>query len=168
MYIAICKIDDQWKFSAWSRTPKAGAETAQKDGVGREMGGGIQVGGTCVYPWPIHVDKWQKPLQYCKVIILHLNKLIKRLNKSNDLKTSQKTKCVLCVLSCFNHVWLCDPMNCSPPGSSLHGIHQVRILKWVAMLSSRGSSPPGVEPMSLASPALTGGFFTTSTTWETQ
>ena len=35
---------------------------------------------------------------------------------------------------------LCDPMNCSPPGSSVHGILQVRILEWVAMPASRGSS----------------------------
>ena len=37
---------------------------------------------------------------------------------------------------------LCDPMDCSPPGSSLHGILQARILEWVAILFSRGSSPP--------------------------
>ena len=37
---------------------------------------------------------------------------------------------------------LCDPMDCSPPGSSVHGILQARILEWVAMRSSRGSSPP--------------------------
>ena len=36
---------------------------------------------------------------------------------------------------------LCDPMDCSPPGSSVHGILQARILEWVAMPSSRGSSP---------------------------
>ena len=35
---------------------------------------------------------------------------------------------------------LCDPVDCSPPGSSVHGILQARILKWVAMLFSRGSS----------------------------
>ena len=35
---------------------------------------------------------------------------------------------------------LCDPMDCSPPGSSVHGILQARILAWVAMPSSRGSS----------------------------
>ena len=34
------------------------------------------------------------------------------------------------------------------------------------MPSSRGSPPPGIEPESLTSPALAGGFFTTSTTWE--
>ena len=36
----------------------------------------------------------------------------------------------------------CDPVNCSLPGSSVHGIHQARILEWVAMPSSRGSSQP--------------------------
>ena len=34
----------------------------------------------------------------------------------------------------------CDPMNCSPPGSSVHAILQVRILDWVARLFSKGSS----------------------------
>ena len=37
-------------------------------------------------------------------------------------------------------VSLCDPMDCSPTGSSVHGILQARILEWVAMPSSRGSS----------------------------
>ena len=37
---------------------------------------------------------------------------------------------------------LCDPVNCSPPGSSLHGILHVRLLKWVAISSSRESSQP--------------------------
>ena len=35
---------------------------------------------------------------------------------------------------------LCDPMDCSPLGSSVHGILQARILEWVAISSSRGSS----------------------------
>ena len=37
---------------------------------------------------------------------------------------------------------VCDLMDCSLPGSSVHGILQARILEWVAMPSSRGSSPP--------------------------
>ena len=37
---------------------------------------------------------------------------------------------------------LCNPMGCSPPGSSVHGILQARIWEWVAMPSSRGSSQP--------------------------
>ena len=35
---------------------------------------------------------------------------------------------------------LCDPIDCSSPGSSVHGILQARIAEWVAMLSSKGSS----------------------------
>ena len=62
---------------------------------------------------------------------------------------------------------LCNPMNCSQPGFSVHGVLQARILEWVAMHSSQGILlTPGVEPGSLMSPALTGGFFTTSPTWE--
>ena len=37
---------------------------------------------------------------------------------------------------------LCDPMDCSLPGSSVHGISQARILQWVAIFFSRGSSQP--------------------------
>ena len=44
-----------------------------------------------------------------------------------------------CVLSC---VQLCNPMDCSPPVSSVHGIFQVRILEWVVISFSRGSSWP--------------------------
>ena len=58
---------------------------------------------------------------------------------------------------------LSKPIGCTPPGSSVHGILQVRILEWVAVPSSRGSS----QCRDLKSPALAGGFFTTSTTWET-
>ena len=35
---------------------------------------------------------------------------------------------------------LCSPMDCSPPGSSIHGVLQAIILEWIAMPSSRGSS----------------------------
>ena len=39
---------------------------------------------------------------------------------------------------------LCDLMDCNPPGSSVHGILQARILEWVAVSFSRGSSQLGV------------------------
>ena len=49
---------------------------------------------------------------------------------------------------------LCDLRDCSPPGSSVHGILQVRTLEWV-VISSPGHLPdPGIEPPSCASPAL--------------
>ena len=65
-------------------------------------------------------------------------------------------------------VWLCNPMDFGPPGSSVHGILQTRILEQVAMPSSRGSSQPRDETSSPMSPALAGRFFTTSATWEAQ
>ena len=43
---------------------------------------------------------------------------------------------------------LCDPMDCSPPGSSVHGILQARILEWAAISSSRGSSQPMDQTLS--------------------
>ena len=45
---------------------------------------------------------------------------------------------------------LCDPMDCSPPGSSLHGILQARVLEWVAISFSRESSDAGIKPGSPA------------------
>ena len=45
-----------------------------------------------------------------------------------------------CVLVAQSRLTLCDPMDCSPPGSSVRGILQARILEWVAILFSRDSS----------------------------
>ena len=41
-------------------------------------------------------------------------------------------------------------MDCSPPGSSVHGILQAKMLEWVAIPFSRGSPDPGIEPVSPA------------------
>ena len=57
-------------------------------------------------------------------------------------------------------------MDYSQPGSSLHGILQLRILEWVAMPPPGDLPEPGIEPSSLVSPVLAGRFFTTSATWE--
>ena len=57
-------------------------------------------------------------------------------------------------------------MDHGPPGSSVHGILQTRILKWVAMPPPGNLPDPGIEPASLLSPALAGGLFTIGTTWE--
>ena len=63
----------------------------------------------------------------------------------------------MCAQSCPT---LCDPLDCSPPGFSVHGISQARILERVAISFPRGSSNPGTEHGSLISPALAGRFFT--------
>ena len=62
---------------------------------------------------------------------------------------------------------LCDPLDCRPPGSSLHEIFQARILEWVAILLFQGIFPTQGSNQSLASSALAGRFFTTSATWDT-
>ena len=51
-------------------------------------------------------------------------------------------------------------MDCSPPGSSVHGISQARILDWFAIPSPGDLPDPGVEPMSLVSPVLASRFLT--------
>ena len=62
---------------------------------------------------------------------------------------------------------LCHPMDHSPQGSSVHGILQARILECrLPCLLPGDLSNPRIEPTSLRSPALAGGFFTTSATWE--
>ena len=58
----------------------------------------------------------------------------------------------VCVLVAQLCPTLCDPMNCSQPGSSAHGIFQARMLEWFAITFSRGILPhQGIE---LGSPAL--------------
>ena len=73
-----------------------------------------------------------------------------------------------CMLNHFSRVWFFVTLwtVCSLPGSFIHGILQARILEWVGISSSWGSSHPGIKPTSLMSPALAGRFFTTSASWE--
>ena len=65
------------------------------------------------------------------------------------------------------HPTLCNAMDYSPQASLSMGILQARILKWVAMPSSRGSCQPRDRTHVSMSPALTGRFLTTSATWKT-
>ena len=82
----------------------------------------------------------------------------------------------VCVRACarvksLSHVWLFETLKTTAlQAFSVHGILQARILEWVAMLSSRGSSAPRYQrdPAFLMSPALPGGSFTTSATWESE
>ena len=59
------------------------------------------------------------------------------------------------LLSRLSRVWLCNLKDCSPPGSSVHGIFLARILEWIAISSSRGSFQPRDLPLNqLGSPIL--------------
>ena len=69
--------------------------------------------------------------------------------------------------SCVTHakslhacLTLCDPMDWSPPGSSVHGILQPKILEWITMPSSRGSSQPRDQTHVSCGSSVAGKFFT--------
>ena len=70
--------------------------------------------------------------------------VIRNKKKKNGSFNRQFQKCgfrnciSVCAQSCLS---LCDPIDSSLPGSSIHGIFQARILEWVVISSSRGSSP---------------------------
>ena len=63
-------------------------------------------------------------------------------NKKKEGIWGKYRKTSLCGTRAQSHQTLWDPMDCSPPGSSVHGISQARILEWVAISYSRGSSHP--------------------------
>ena len=83
--------------------------------------------------------KWKRRLYYCRRV------------------------CAKLLQSCLT---LFNPMDCSLPGSSVHGISQARILEWVAVPSSRGSSRPR-DPSRISYVSCIGSwFFTLSAAWE--
>ena len=63
---------------------------------------------------------------------------------------------------------LCNPVDCSPPGSSVHGFSRQEYWSGFPDPPPGDLPDPGIEPTSFMSPALAGGFFTTSATWEAQ
>ena len=60
----------------------------------------------------------------------------------------------------------CDPMDYNPPGSSVQGFSRQEYWRRLPCPPPGDLLDPVIEPMSLSSPALASGFFTTSTTWE--
>ena len=77
-------------------------------------------------------------------------------------------RCYACMhaKSFQSRLTLCDPMDCSLPGSSVHGILQARILAWVATPPSRGNSWPRDQTHLSCVSCIGRQFFTTSATWE--
>ena len=77
---------------------------------------------------------------------------------------------VICAVCCAQSLQscptLCDPLEHTLSGSSVLCVSQARILEWVAMPSSGDLPNPGIKLGAPMSPALAGGFLTTSTTWE--
>ena len=90
-----------------------------------------------------------------KVMSLLLN-ILSRLLVSD--KTPASNVCAMSLQLCPT---FCDLRGGSPPGSSVHGILQARILEWVAMPSSGGSSPPRNQICVSHIFCIAGGFYTT-------
>ena len=63
---------------------------------------------------------------------------------------------------------LCDPVDCSPPGSSVHGILRATLLRGLPFPPPGDLPDPGIEPTSLTFHALASEFFTTSATYYTK
>ena len=99
--------------------------------------------------------------------------ILRSTNFSPQLHLSQETRKItgalekkvcgyMCVCAVSKaYLTLCDLMNCSLPGSSAHGISQAKILEWVAIFSSRGSSWPRDQMRISWSPILPGRYFIT-------
>ena len=117
--------------------------------------------------------EWATSLSYH--FIIH-RKVVKRV----DLKSShQKEKCfywhngcsvrwwILCMLRCFNHVQLLATLRTvARQGPLPMGFSRQEHWSGLPCTSSGDLPHPGIEPMSLMSPALAGGLLTTSATWE--
>ena len=82
------------------------------------------------------------------------------MQKFNNENIQWSTVC-MCMLSHISHIWLSDAMDCSWPDSSVHEILQSKILQWVAMFSSRGSSQPRGWTHVCCGSCIAGEFFTT-------
>ena len=72
----------------------------------------------------------------------------------------------MCAKSYQSCLTLCEPKDCSPPGSSIHGFSRQAYWSAWPCPSPADLPNPGIKPKSLTFPAVAGGFFTTSTIWE--
>ena len=82
-----------------------------------------------------------------------VEKLIKKECVTEDIYLCPTERLYACLLSHVRFFVESESVDCSPPGSSVHGISQARIPEGVAISYSRGSSDPGIKPVSLVSPA---------------
>ena len=121
--------------------------------------------------WGLHLPVHPQSTQPCRNLERQCNNrpqgngaLLQWVAWINDLRVLSEAGwktgkiCYMCMLS---HVWVfCDPRDCTPPGSSVHGTSQARILGWIAISWSRGSSQPRDRTHISCISCIAGGFFT--------
>ena len=103
--------------------------------------------------WWWHADRarFLFKLQLCSCWTYRLQQAL-----NNQPSATGRAVCVLVAQLCPS---LCNPMDCSLPGSSVHGILQARILEWFAISFSRGSSGPRNQTHISCVSCITGGVF---------
>ena len=128
---------------------------------GAFQGGSVRVGLLTVHrlfsllsphvpkPNPFFPSLWLSPESDCE---LTASLCFERFVERGRLERTCGSHTPCCCLGAQPRPTLYDPMDCSPAGSSVHGILQARILQWVAMRSSRGPSRP--RDRTRVSPAL--------------
>ena len=113
------------------------------------------------------------PKSKCPPHFFH-KKILRSIKPQAQSRLAEKTCICVCVpkacvcKSLQSCPTLCDPMDCSLPGSTVNQVLQARILQWVAIPPPENLHEPGIESTYLTSPPLAGRFFITSTTWEAQ
>ena len=101
----------------------------------------------CIPRSNLPVSRWLLTSYFCILVPYdekHIFFALQNLWHSDKEMPAQNVTLLSYVLHAqlLSHVWLCDPVDCSLPDSSVHGIFQARILEWVAISFSTGSSRP--------------------------
>ena len=131
--------------------------------------------GVCPSSWPLNL--WCYPtisssaalfFSFClqlfkhkKGLFIHVNYILFPGGKSSTLQMeNRQEKSVVRAKLLLLCLTLCSPLDCSLPGSSVHGVSQATILQWVAISFSRGSSQPRDRTLLSCVSCTAGGFFT--------
>ena len=86
---------------------------------------------------------WHRISRSVPQLLWHISLVAPRRGRSySSTRDQTRGPCIAEVLATQSYLTLCNPMDCSPPGSSIYGILQARILEWVAIPFSRESPQP--------------------------
>ena len=113
----------------------------------------------CSLHWPPLEENPYQQWMSVKVVVANSSILWHRQGRGKYFITTRRCKSAWSVCVCVAQACptLCDPTDCSPPGFSVHEILQARILEWIAIPFSRGTSQP--RDQTLVS-CIAGRFFT--------